>query len=160
MKKPIIFLLLAIFCLSCKEDEAPVVILNGDYVNTVKSETEQLTEMTFMRFRSNGDLTVSYYRQVVPEGGNCLNTVRKGTYRIVGDEFTFTVLETLRPDPAAFDLNGECLTTAQLVNLQGSDPILLKGTLKQSDSKLNFDLTYNCEPQNYCPELSFNQVIE
>ncbi|WBL43002.1 hypothetical protein PBT90_19940 [Algoriphagus halophytocola] len=163
MKKPIIFLLLAIFCLSCKEDEAPVLTLNGDYVNTVESETDELSEMTFMRFRSTGELTVSYYRQLKPEGSNCLKSIRKGTYRIVGEEFRFTVLETLGPDPAVFDINGECPTEAQLVNGQGPEPLEFTGSISVDESKISFELQYTCEPHysSFCPEkVTYVQYME
>ena len=160
MKKLLILLVITVICFSCKDDESPEVKLSGTYAANVELVEDELSELTFMKFQNDGMLTVETYRQIVPLGANCLTTIRKGTYTIIGNQFSFSVMETLSPDPSAFDIGGECPTEDQLVNAQGPDPVVITGVINVADSRATFDLTYNCEPQHFCPETTFSQVME
>lgn len=141
IKQLFLLILFALTMFSCQESEqAPVIFLDGTYEGIVMPSGS--TSLQTMIFGQDGSLTVRHYRNIEGTVEPCLFYYQKGTYSIVAEDFTFTVVEEFRPDPT-INYSG-CPGDSILINQLENAPMTISGNLIFSEEKRVFTLSYDC----------------
>lgn len=145
MKNQFLFLsFLAIVLFSCdKEEDAPVIFLEGSYESVHPATDGEPGSATVMTFSKNGDLLIEHFAIVVDSEKRCINYYKEGTYTLRGENYTETITASFGPDPAAFD-TGDCTSKDLLVNNFNPNQAVSSAKLVLNDSKETYTFAYPC----------------